>query len=300
MELLATGFNAWRQLHFESVNTSGEPADIMSFQPVLKKKLIGRPSSLLSCTFVRTDSGIRHAGFVKDVPEGIRDKLLASTAAIAGNGIIAEYDGRDTIYQYSSRHVVQAQEKEAFSEMGHIVQLVAYETGFVALSHDGRVWTWGDERYSACLGRQVTHSSPAERPGLVEELQDLPTGRISKISAAGYVILALTEGHDLYAWGGHPGRPALLENLSSDPMPVVVEESDIIDCGVGESHIIVLTSDGHVYVIGGNANGQLGLPVEEAKSWTKVSLNLGVGHAISGVEAGQRTSFILTKNQIPR
>lgn len=69
-----------------------------------------------------------------------------------------EYDGRDTIYQYSSRHVVQAQEKEAFSEMGHIVQLVAYETGFVALSHDGRVWTWGDERYSACLGRQVTHS----------------------------------------------------------------------------------------------------------------------------------------------
>ncbi|KAI1781015.1 RCC1/BLIP-II [Hypoxylon cercidicola] len=300
MELLATGFNAWQQLHFDNGNVVDESDDITAFQPVLKGEFIGRPSSFLSCTFVKTGSGIRHAGFVRDTPEGIRDKLLSSTAAIAGNGIIAEYDGRDIIYQYPSRSVVQTQEKEEFSGMGQIVQLVAYETGFVALSHDGRVWTWGDERYSACLGRQITHSSPAERPGLVEELQELPTGRISKVSAAGYVILALTEGHDLYAWGGHPGRPALLEDLSSDPMPVVVEESDIMDCGVGESHIIVLTSDGDVYVIGSNANGQLGLPVDEAKSWTKVPLNLGVGHIISGVEAGQRTSFILTKNQVPR
>lgn len=32
-------------------------------------------------------------------------------------------------------------------------QLLAYETGFVALTADGKVYTWGDERYSLCLGR---------------------------------------------------------------------------------------------------------------------------------------------------
>lgn len=154
--------------------------------------------------------------------------------------------------------------------------------------------------YPSLEKASLINDSPAEQPGLVEELQELPTGRIRKISAAGYVILALTEGHDLYAWGGHPGRPALLEDLSADPMPIVIEESDIVDCAAGESHLIVLTSDGDVYVIGSNTNGQLGLPVDEAKSWTKVPLNLGAGHVVFGVEAGQRTSFVLTKNQIPR
>jgi alpha-tubulin suppressor-like RCC1 family protein len=40
--------------------------------------------------------------------------------------------------------------------MEDIIQLVAYETGFVALSRDGKVWTWGDERYASTLGREIT------------------------------------------------------------------------------------------------------------------------------------------------
>ncbi|KAI2784116.1 RCC1/BLIP-II [Daldinia loculata] len=297
MELFATGFNAWRQLQFDNKqNTSSEPHDLKSFQSILKDDFISRPCSLLSCTFVKTTSGIRNAGFVEDLTETLKGKLLSSIAAIAWNGTIAEYDGHDTIYQYSS---IGTRERQEFSGMGKIIQLVAYETGFVALSDDGHVWTWGDERYSACLGRPVTHSSPAERPGPVEDLEDLPTGKIKKISAAGYLILALTEGCDLYAWGGRPGQEALLEDISSSPIPVVVEESDIVDCGIGESHIIVLSSEGHVYVIGDNGNGQLGLPDSEASSWTKVPLHLEVGQVVCGVEAGRSTSFILAKYQIP-
>ncbi|KAI0124514.1 RCC1/BLIP-II [Hypoxylon sp. NC0597] len=299
MELLAAGFNAWHQLQFgDGQNDSGEPDDLVSFQPVLKDGFIGRPCSLLSCTFVKTASGIRQAGFVEEASESLKDKLLSSRVAIAGNGLIAEYDGGNSIYQYSSRCVAGTREQEIFPGMGQIVQLAAYETGFVALSHDGHVWTWGDERYRACLGRPVTNSTPAEKPSLVEELEDLPTGRITRICAAGYVILALTEGRDLYAWGGHPGRPVIIEDLSDSPTPVVVEENDIMDCGIGESHIIVLSSEREVYVIGDNTNGQLGLPVDEAKSWTRVPLYLGEGQIICGVEAGGRTSFILTKHQI--
>ncbi|OTA83623.1 hypothetical protein M434DRAFT_181580 [Hypoxylon sp. CO27-5] len=299
MELLAAGFNAWHQLKFgNGQNDSGEPDDIISFRPVLEDDFIGRPCSLLSCTFVKTASGIKQAGFIEEASQSLRDKLLSSTVAIAGNGLIAEYDGGDIIYQYSSRSVAGTREQEIFTGMGQIDQLAAYETGFVALSNDGHVWTWGDERYSACLGRPVTHSNPAEKPSLVEELEDLPTGRITRICAAGYLILVLTEGYDLYAWGGHPGRPAILEDLSDSPTPVIVEESDIMDCGVGESHIIVLSSERDVYVIGNNTNGQLGLPVDEAKSWTRVPLHLEEGQVVCGVEAGGRTSFILTKHQI--
>lgn len=40
--------------------------------------------------------------------------------------------------------------------MPGITQLVAYATGFAALTATGEVWTWGDERYAACLGREPT------------------------------------------------------------------------------------------------------------------------------------------------
>ncbi|KAK6955943.1 hypothetical protein Daesc_003590 [Daldinia eschscholtzii] len=80
---------------------------------------------------------------------------LESFQSILKEDFIGQYDGCDTIHQYSS---TGTHEQLAFPGMGKIVQLVAYETGFAALSHDGRVWTWGDERYSACLGRQVTSS----------------------------------------------------------------------------------------------------------------------------------------------
>ncbi|KAI1083943.1 RCC1/BLIP-II [Whalleya microplaca] len=301
MELFAAGFNAWRQLEFGSESLSNEPDDILSFQSVLKDDVIEHPCAFLSYTLVKTTSGIREAGYVEDseVLARLKDKFLSSTAAVAGNGIVAEYDGANTIFQYSSGPVTQKGVKQEFSGMGQIIQLGAFETGFVALTQDGHVWTWGDERYAACLGRDITDTNPAERPGIVEELEDLPTGKVKKISAAGYHILALTEGHDLYAWGGQPGRRPLVEDLSGSPMPVVVEESDILDCSAGDSHMIVLTEQGDVYVIGDNTNGQLGLPVKEATSWTKVPIALQAGHSVVGVQAGQRTSFILAKCEAP-
>lgn len=138
----------------------------------------------------------------------------------------------------------------------------------------------------------------------MQELQDLPTGKIKKIAAGGYVLLALTEGNDLYAWGGHPGRPALIEGISGSPTPVIVEEHDITDCAVGESHIIVLTEEGHVYVVGDNTNGQLGLPVKRVASWAKVTMPFTSGQSsvvvvvvVVAVEAGPRSSFVLTKHQ---
>ncbi|KAI1506511.1 RCC1/BLIP-II [Biscogniauxia marginata] len=280
MDLYAAGFNAWRQLEFDDLSDlENEPDDITSFRPVLKDAFIEPPCALLSCTF---------------------EKLLSSTAAIAGNGSIAEYDGIGIIRQHDSLNsFAQADEPRRFSETGQIAQLVAYETGFVALTKDGRVWSWGDERYAACLGREITPLSPAEQPGIVEELEDLPTGKIVKIAAAGYVVLALTEGHDLYAWGGHPGRQAILEGLSGSPSPVLIEENDILDCAVGDSHIIVLTLDGDVYVIGDNTNGQLGLQAYKSITWVKVPLPSETAQSVVSVKSGQRSSFILMKRHVP-
>lgn len=174
---------------------------------------------------------------------------------------------------------------------------MAYETGFAALTRTGDVYTLGDERYSACLGRETSPASPADEPGLVTALKDLPTGPISKIAAGGYVLAAVTTGNDLYIWGGHPGRKTVPADISDDPTPVDIEENDIADVAVGESHIIVLTTHGDVFVIGENGNGQLGLLSKLEESWHRVPLDLKDGRRVVGVQAGIRNSFLLVHKE---
>ncbi|GAW25373.1 putative serine threonine-protein kinase nek9 [Rosellinia necatrix] len=298
MNLYVTGFNAWRQLEFLSLETSiEEPDDIASFRKVLSDKLIEIHYISLTCTIVVTSAGLQYAGSVDDSARLVLEqRRLSFMTAVAGNGVIAVYDGHDRITQHAS--LPQPGETEAgqiFNGMHKIIQLVACETSFVALSADGKVWTWGDERYSATLGRDITISSPAERPSLVEDLEDLPSGKIKKIAAGGYTVFALTDGHDLYAWGGHPARRPIPETLSGSPSPLDVEENDIVDCAVGEAHMIVLTTKGDVYVAGDNTNGQLGLSLEKTANWRKVPMPPR-GEDIIGVKAGQRSSFIVTKS----
>lgn len=184
---------------------------------------------------------------------------------------------------------------EDFPKLPPCQQLVAYETGFAALTNTGDVYTLGDERYSACLGREVSPASPADEPGLLTALQDLPTGPISKIAAGGYMLAALTTGNDLYIWGGHPGRKTVPADLSDEPTPVDIEEHDIADVAIGETHIIVLTTKGDVFVVGENGNGQLGLPSKSEESWARVPLVFKDGRRVVGVHAGARNSFLLVR-----
>lgn len=127
---------------------------------------------------------------------------------------------------------------------------------------------------------------------MVSDLIDLPTGQIVKIAANGYTLAALTSGNDLYCWGGHPAQAPIVQGLSGYPTPVVVGDNDVADVGVGESHMIALTTDGRVFVIGDNKNGQLGLDTERAADWTKVNLSIRESQKVRGVTAGPRSSFI--------
>jgi alpha-tubulin suppressor-like RCC1 family protein len=133
---------------------------------------------------------------------------------------------------------------------------------------------------------------------LVGDLEDLPTGRIVKVAAGGYLIAALTSGNDLYCWGGHPGRPPLIDDLTGFPSPVVIEDNDIVDVAVGDFHVIALTEARQVFVTGENTNGQLGLDVECAKVWTPVHLNLKPHQEITGVAAGPRASFVTVRTDL--
>jgi alpha-tubulin suppressor-like RCC1 family protein len=60
------------------------------------------------------------------------------------------------ITQYDSLQAFAAKHS-AFSEsLADIKQIASNQTGFTALSSSGTVYTWGDGRYEACLGREIT------------------------------------------------------------------------------------------------------------------------------------------------
>lgn len=205
----------------------------------------------------------------------------------------AVIDPSGAVRQFSSLDkVLSGAPGQAFSDLQSCSQVAAYATGFAALTSAGSVYTWGDERYEACLGRELTGDEQADKPGLVTALQHLPTGPISKIAAGGYMLAALTTGNDLYLWGGHPGRKTVPVDVTEEPAPVVIHDYDVTDVAVGESHLIVLTAEGKVFVIGDNGNGQLGLPAESLETWTLVELNLRPGRKVIGVAAGPRNSFV--------
>lgn len=144
----------------------------------------------------------------------------------------------------------------------------------------------------------MSEDNPADKPGLVTALESLPTGPISKIAAGGYMLAALTAGNDLYLWGGRPGRKTIPADVADEPEPFVIDEQDIADVAVGESHLIVLTTEGRVFVVGENKNGQLGLPVDSADSWSPVELGLQDNRTVVGVAAGPRSSFIIVKEAL--
>ncbi|KAL1841682.1 hypothetical protein VTJ49DRAFT_6721 [Mycothermus thermophilus] len=336
MPLYATGFNPWGQLQFRVSSSDSEldePDDLSSFTCVLADEGIRRVRASLSYTQVDLENGeTRIAGMVPRNHQVLRaaDQQTYATFAEASNGTVVIHDGQDALRQYPSISdlISNATPSSIFPNYPATTQIVAYATGFAALDPStGRVWTWGDERYSACLGRDVNHESPATAPHLLTDLLDLPTGLITKLAASpsGYILAALTAGGDLYCWGDAARSGAALHSslhLSYNdgaPVPVVISpaehddnnnndnnndtgiEKDVVDVAVGDAHLVALTADGEVYVLGDNSSGQLGLPGRAAaREWMRVELDgvLESGKKVTSVVAGPRSSLLVVERRI--
>jgi len=141
-----------------------------------------------------------------------------------------------------------------------------------------------------------TFISPAGLPVMLEDLSDLPTGPIVKISSGGYVTAALTSGNDLYVWGGRPGQSKLLEDLSGVPMPVDLNGEDIFDISVGMDHMIALSTERRLFLVGFGGNGQLGLAEKYLSEWTEVILPMESRKRIFSVHAGYKNSYVVVKD----
>lgn len=176
-------------------------------------------------------------------------------------------------------------------------QIVAGATHFAALC-DGSVYTWGDSRYPAPLGRMDPETCPSDAPGtvvpgVVYDLESLEDGeRVVKIIAGGYLTSALTNGGDCYVWG----EPEL--GWSGGPEPL---NFNVVDVAVGEQFValIAVRDDGgrELWVRGKSRHGELGLGdgVKEAEDWTKVPLDVPADRELVQVVAGAMCVLLLVR-----
>lgn len=179
---------------------------------------------------------------------------------------------------------------------GRPKQLLANGGNFILLMESREVYTWGDPRFRT-LARPTAgpDSTPAEKPGLVEALGGLKIESVQCGPGVGWLASALSEDGALYLWGttipgedgaigclreAGPGEVALVEILP-DPN---AEPADVVSASVGRNHVAVVTDAGHLFVVGDNGNGQLGLGKEQpfAEGWTRVSSLDNLSRVISG------------------
>jgi hypothetical protein len=94
-----------------------------------------------------------HPQYFSDLPQP--QPLLLSNILVNHTAVL-DYAGCLKQYACAKDLCENKAETSSFPGFSEVIQLVAYETGFAALDREGRVFTWGDERYPMCLGREVT------------------------------------------------------------------------------------------------------------------------------------------------
>eukprot|EP00735_Rhodelphis_limneticus_P010325 TRINITY_DN3055_c0_g1::TRINITY_DN3055_c0_g1_i1::g.22240::m.22240 TRINITY_DN3055_c0_g1::TRINITY_DN3055_c0_g1_i1::g.22240 ORF type:complete len:606 (-),score=44.77,sp/Q9FN03/UVR8_ARATH/27.65/2e-32,sp/Q9FN03/UVR8_ARATH/24.40/7e-16,sp/Q9FN03/UVR8_ARATH/25.61/3e-08,RCC1/PF00415.13/2.3,RCC1/PF00415.13/2.2e-12,RCC1/PF00415.13/7.9e-08,RCC1/PF00415.13/7e-06,RCC1/PF00415.13/0.1,RCC1/PF00415.13/1e+02,RCC1/PF00415.13/2.7e-07,RCC1/PF00415.13/4e-06,RCC1_2/PF13540.1/7.7e-06,RCC1_2/PF13540.1/3.4e-05,RCC1_2/PF13 len=159
----------------------------------------------------------------------------------------------------------------------HIVAAAAGERHCLVVSKDGKVFSWGDQRYGL-LGRvvDVDESSSEVHDVVPRPVSGLDDVRIVEIVCGDRHTLALSDTKSVYSWGcalygrlGHPMSTPFHCDADGDPfqpLPLFIEGlRDIpikqIACGAHTSFF--LAEDGQAYSCGSSELGCLGYALSE-------------------------------------
>lgn len=155
----------------------------------------------------------------------------------------------------------------------------------VALTKDGAVWTWGDNRWGELGdGSRTSRTQPVRLATL---------DRVVAVAAGGLHSLALTVDGSVWAWGdNHYGQ-------SSGDSSVIVEPRKVdglppmASIAAGTYHSVGIAKTGDVWAWGQNHRGQLGVPASADRA-VPVQVT-GVG-GVASIAAGQYHTLAITSD----
>lgn len=157
----------------------------------------------------------------------------------------------------------------------------------LALDSQGNVWAWGDNTYGQLArGHTSNYSAVAE----------IAMSGVSKVSAGKYHALVLKDGV-VYGWGRNATDYPLGKNAAwSQTAPIQIEglPNNIVDIVAGDRCSFFITSEGNVYALGLNNNGQLGDGTTTNKE-TPTLLNLS---GVQSISSNGSTLFLLKTGEV--
>jgi alpha-tubulin suppressor-like RCC1 family protein len=187
-----------------------------------------------------------------------------------------------------------------------VVQLAAGDGASLALTRDGRLYSFGENLYGE-LGRAPGSGSEAANPTPTRvSLPGAAGERIVEVAAGGAHSLALTSTGQLYAFGRNfYGQLGSTTSNGSDtanptPAPLVLPGASgpVSEIAAGEDHSLAVTSTGQLYAFGSNRFGQLGNPAgsgTELANPTPLRVSLpGAAGPVVQIAAGSSHSLALT------
>ena len=193
--------------------------------------------------------------------------------------------------------------------VSNIVKIDAYKNISLALDNEGKVYIWGEGQ--SVLPMRIVFSETVidisgtlmlTEKGEVYDISDTmaPLERISniaKISSGESHYLALTVDGKLLVWGtntyGEIGNGSISEIDYLTDMDKLIGE--IYDISAGNGISILRNAEGKFYVLGNNANGQIGL---ETTTKTSIPIEIQLEDIeIEDISAGEGThSSIITRD----
>lgn len=130
----------------------------------------------------------------------------------------------------------------------------AISAGFMhsaAVSDDGTVWTWGDNRWGQLGdGTNTARLSPVQ----------VPISNVKTISAGFDITVALKNDGTVWAWGdNHYGQLSDGTNINRNTPAQVKGLEGVKAIAVGAGHVLALKDDGTVWAWGRGFRGELGI-----------------------------------------
>jgi len=157
--------------------------------------------------------------------------------------------------------------------LSNIVKIAVGTDHVVALTNDGKVYSWGQNTYGQ-LGQNDTTSSNYAKIVLGTDGQSYLTG-IVDISASAYGSMALDKNGNVYVWGNGSNGEIGDKSTNSKYLPTKTTIENAIQVSIGQGQVGVLTSEGVVWSWGRNNEGQLGINCTKSTSYPmKTALNV--------------------------
>ena len=175
-------------------------------------------------------------------------------------------------------------------------QIVGGADHSLALSQDGRVFSWGDDSSGQLgSGRLLFQATPLSSVSLDSK-------NVTGLAAGSYHSLARMRDGSALAWGNNTYGELGDGTLTSRGLALkVVGLADVTALAAGEQHSLAADSRGNVWAWGSNENGRLGqgntdqanskLPLQVVQLQNIVTLQAGKAHSLALTQDGKVFSW---------